>query len=138
TLDMLGVALIFPYLSVLTLEQPEAGQGLVARLYHWTGASSRPQFLIAVSTALAGFFVLKFAITYVANRVKYRTNARITTGLSDDLFKLLLRADYSFLANNSVSEMTGVINAETIHATLCLDAWVTIATEALFLVLILA
>jgi ABC-type multidrug transport system fused ATPase/permease subunit len=34
--------------------------------------------------------------------------------------------------------MTGVVNAETIHAVLCLDAWVTIATEALFLLLILA
>jgi ABC-type multidrug transport system fused ATPase/permease subunit len=138
TLDMLGVAAIFPYLSVLTIETPEAGHGVLSRVYGWTGASSRAQFLLAVSAALTGFFVLKFAITYLANRMKFRTTARITTGLSDDLFKLLLRADYSFLANNSVSEMTGVINAETIHATLCLDAWVTIATEALFLLLILA
>lgn len=138
TLDMLGVAVIFPYLSVLTVEAPEAGQGLLARLYAWTGAASRQEFLIAVSAALVGFFVFKFAITYLANRIKYQTNARITTGLSDDLFRRLLGADYSYLANNSVSEMTGVVNAETIHATLCLDAWVSIATEALFLTLILA
>jgi ABC-type multidrug transport system fused ATPase/permease subunit len=138
TLDMLGVAIIFPYLSVLTIDNPGVGQGLLARAYGWTGASSRSQFIIAMSAALAGFFVLKFAITYLANRVKYRTNARITTSLSDDLFARLLHADYSFLVNNSVSEMSGVINTETIHSTLCLDAWVTIATEAVFLVLILA
>jgi ATP-binding cassette, subfamily B, bacterial PglK len=138
TLDMLGVAVIFPYLSVLTVEAPEAGQGLLARLYAWTGVSSRAEFVVLVSVALGAFFLLKFMVTYVANQVKYRTNARITTGLSDDLFRRLLGADYSFLANNSVSEMTGVINAETIHAVLCLDAWVTIATEALFLTLILA
>jgi len=122
TLDLLGVAVIFPYLSALTVDDPAAGQGLLARVYGWTGASSRSQFLIVVSAALAAFFVLKFAITYIANRVKYRTNALITTRLSDDLFSRLLRADYSFLANHSVSEMSGVINAETIHATLCIDA----------------
>src|SRR5512147_481675 len=138
TLDLLGVAVIFPYLSVLTVEAPGEGTGLVARAYGWLGAASRREFLIAMSAALAAFFLLKFAIAYLANRVKYRTNARITTSLSDDLFRRLLGADYSFLANHSVSEMTGVINAETIHATLCLDAWVAIATEALFLLLILA
>lgn len=138
TLDMLGVAVIFPYLSLLTMEAPEAGPGVLARLYAWTGVSSRPEFLVLVSVALGAFFLLKFMVTYVANQVKHRTNASVTTGLSDDLFRRLLGADYSFLANNSVSEMTGIINSETIHATLCLDAWVTIATEALFLLLILA
>jgi len=138
TLDMLGVTIIFPYLSVLTVDEPGAGQGFLARVYGWTGSSSRSEFIIVASAALAGFFVLKFAVTYIANRVKYRTNARITTGLSDELFARVLRADYSFLANSSVSEMTGIVSSETIHATLCVDAWVTIATEALFLLLILA
>src|SRR6185503_7729686 len=88
--------------------------------------------------ALAGFFLVKFAVTYLANRLEFRTNALIGIRLSDDLFQRLLRADYSILANNSVAEMSGVINAETIHATLCLDAWVIIATDAVFLLLILA
>jgi ABC-type multidrug transport system fused ATPase/permease subunit len=103
TLDMLGVTIIFPYLSVLTVDDPGAGQGFLARVYGWTGSSSRSEFIIVASAALAGFFVLKFAVTYIANRVKYRTNARITTGLSDELFARVLRADYSFLANSSVS-----------------------------------
>ena len=136
--DMLGVAVIFPYLQVLTIDDPQAGTGLVAKAYGWSGADSRTQFLILVSGALAAFFLLKFAVTYLANRVKYRTSARITTRLSDELLGRLLRADYSYLANNSVSEMTGIVNAETIHATLCLDAWITIATDVLFLLLILA
>jgi len=137
-MDMLGVAVIFPYLQVLTIDEPQAGSGLLAQAYAWSGAGSRMHFLVLVSALLAGFFVLKFVVTYLANRVKYRTNARITTRLSDELLGKLLRADYSYLANNSVSEMTGVVNAETIHATLCLDAWVGIATDALFLLLILA
>ena len=138
TLDMLGVAVIFPYISALTAEVPASGSGWLARAYAWTGASTRMQFVLIASAALAAFFLLKFVVAWIANHVKYRSNARITTRLSDELFGRLLRADYSFLANHSVSQMTGVINAETIHATLCLDAWVTIATEALFLLLVLA
>jgi len=120
------------------MDTPDAGQGLLARLYGWLGASSRQEFIVKVSSVLGAFFVIKFGIAYLVNRIKYRTNAHITASLSNDLFRLLLGTDYSFLANHSVSEMTGIINAETIHATLCLDAWVMIATEALFLLLILA
>jgi ABC-type bacteriocin/lantibiotic exporter with double-glycine peptidase domain len=137
-MDLAGIAVFFPYLSVLTVDAPEAGDGLLARIYAWSGAGSRSEFLILASAALAGFFVLKFVVTYLGNLLKYRTNARITTTLSDDLLGRLLRADYSFLANNSVSEMSGVVNAETIHATLCLEAVVSIATDALFLLIILA
>jgi len=137
TVDLLGVAVFFPYLSVLTIDAPEAGDGLLAKVYAWSGATSRAQFLIMASVALAGFFVLKSTISYLAVWLKCWTNAHIGIRLSDDLFQRLLRADYSYLANNSVSEMTGVINAETIHATLCLDTWVMIATDAVFLLLIL-
>jgi ABC-type bacteriocin/lantibiotic exporter with double-glycine peptidase domain len=136
--DLLGVAVIFPYLQVLTIDEPQVGAGLVAGAFAWTGAASRTEFLLIVSAALASFFVLKFIVTFVANRVKFGTNALITTRLSDRMLGKLLHADYSYLANNSVSEMTGIVNAETIHATLCLDAWLAIATDALFLVLILA
>lgn len=138
TFDLLGVAVFFPYLSILTVKDPGAGTGLLARAYDWSGAVSRQSFIVMASIALAGFFVLKFLITYVASRVKYWTNARVTTGLSDALLARMLGADYSFLANRSVAEMAGVINSQTIQATLCLDACVSIATELLFLLLILA
>src|SRR5687768_6749151 len=74
-LDMLGVAVVFPYLSVLTAEAPDESEGLLAGVYRWTGAESRQEFLIIVSLALAAFFVAKFTITCLANVVKYRTNA---------------------------------------------------------------
>ena len=135
-LDMAGVAVIFPYLSAIAKDAPAAGQGALGSVYHGLGVSSRQEFVLRVSLVLGAFFVVKFGVAYAVNRIKFQTNARITAHLSNDLFGILLRTDYSFLANHSVSEMTGIINAETIHATLCLEAWVTIATEALFLVLI--
>jgi ATP-binding cassette, subfamily B, bacterial PglK len=136
-LDTLGVAIIFPYLALLTADAPVDGAGYVAQAYRLAGASSRTQFVVLVSAGLAAFFVFKFLAGYALTRMRFRTNAHITTRLSDDLFTLLLRADYGSLANRSVSEMAGIVNAETIHATLCLDAWVTIATEVVFVALVL-
>lgn len=136
-LDTAGVAIIFPFLAILTTDDSGGGTGPYALAYRWLAASSHVELVIMVSAILAAFFILKFVCAYLVNRMKYHTNAHITTKLSDDLFRSLLRTDYTFLANNSVSEMTGIINAETIHATLCLDAWVIIGTETLFLMLVL-
>ena len=56
---VLGVAVFFPYLSVLTVEAPEAGDGLLAKVYAWSGATSRAQFLLMASAALAGIVKLR-------------------------------------------------------------------------------
>ncbi len=137
-LDTLGVAVIFPYLTILTLEAPAGNSSYLARAYQLAGTSSYSEFVVVVSLALAAFFLLKFVTVYLINQHKCRTSARVSISLSDDLFALLLKTDYGFLVNRSVSEMAGIIDSETIHATMCLDAWVTIATEALFLLLVLA
>lgn len=137
-LDTIGVAVIFPYLAILTADAPAAAGGYIAQAYRLAGTPSPADFVVLVSAALAGFFLLKFALVWLMTRLRCRTNAAITARLSDDLFSLLMRSDYGSLANRSVSETAGVINAETIHASLCLDAWVTIGTDVLFVVLVLA
>lgn len=137
-LDTIGVAVIFPYLAILTADAPGAAGGYVAQAYRFAGTPSPAEFVVLVSAALAGFFLLKLVLVWLMTRLRCRTNAAITARLSDDLFSLLMRSDYGSLANRSVSETAGVINAETIHASLCLDAWVTIATDVLFVALVLA
>lgn len=136
-LDTVGVAVVFPYLTVISAA-PSNNLGAVAsRIKALLGVASHLEFVIVISLLLMGFFVLKFGLSYFFNRVRFHTSATITTTLSDQLIRLLLNAEYGHLANVSVAEATGVVNGETIHAVICLDAWVTIATEALFLLLIL-
>jgi len=138
SLDTLGVAVIFPYLTILTSDIPAERSSMLSKAYRLTGATAHTEFVVFVSAVLAGFFLFKFVVVYLINKMKCRTSAGVTIGLSNDLFALLLKSDYGFLVERSVSEMVGIVNSETIHATLCLDAWVMIATEALFLLFVLA
>ncbi|MBS0171435.1 MAG: ABC transporter ATP-binding protein [Nitrospira sp.] len=136
-LDTMGVAVVFPYLTVISAAPSNSMSPVVSRLKDIVGVTSHIEFVIVISLLLMGFFVLKFCLNYFFNRVRFHASAAITTTLSDQLIHLLLNADYGHLSNVSVAEATGVVNGETIHAVICLDAWVTIATEALFLLLIL-
>jgi len=137
TLDTVGVAVVFPYLTVISAAPSNNMGPVVSRIKELVGVASHIEFVIVISVLLMGFFVLKFCLSYFFHRVRFHASAAITTTLSDQLIHLLLNADYGHLSNVSVAEATGVVNGETIHAVICLDAWVTIATEALFLLLIL-
>lgn len=136
-LDTVGVAVVFPYLTVISAAPSNNMGAVVSRIKELVGVASHIEFVIVISVLLMGFFVLKFCLSYFFHRVRFHASAAITTTLSDQLIHLLLNADYGHLSNVSVAEATGVVNGETIHAVICLDAWVTIATEALFLLLIL-
>lgn len=136
-LDLLGVAVIFPYLSIFAADTPDSIPRYVATAYQLLGARSHTEFVVTVSLILMAFFVAKFALGYVLNRMRARANVSVTVRLSDDLLRLLLNADYGHLVNKSVSEMTGIIISQTVHATICLDSVITIATESLFFLFIL-
>lgn len=137
-LDTVGVAVVFPYLTFISAAPPPSGTSdVVSRIKEVLGITSQIEFVILISVLLMGFFVIKFFLSYFFNWIRFRTSAAITTKLSDQLIHYLLNADYGHLSSVSVAEATGIINGETIHVVICLDAWVTIATEALFLLLIL-
>lgn len=136
-LDLLGVAVIFPYLSIFAEDSPDRMAPYVAFVYRLLGARSHVEFVVTVSLILMGFFVIKFALGYVLNRMRSQANVSVTVKLSDDLLRLLLNADYGHLVNKSVSEMTGVIISQTVHATICLDSLIVIGTESLFFLFIL-
>lgn len=136
-LDLLGVAIIFPYLSIVAADSPDSVHAYAAAAYRMLGSGSHTEFVVTVSLILMAFFGIKFALGYVLNRIRSQANVSVTIRLSDDLLRLLLNADYGHLVNKSVSEMTGIIISQTVHATICLDSVITIATESLFFLFIL-
>lgn len=136
-LDLLGVAVIFPYLSIFASETPDRMAGYVAAASRLLGSRSHTEFVATVSLILMAFFGIKFALGYVLNRMRAQANVSVTVRLSDDLLRLLLNADYGHLVNKSVSEMTGIIISQTIQATICLDSLIIITTESLFFLFIL-
>jgi ABC-type bacteriocin/lantibiotic exporter with double-glycine peptidase domain len=136
-LDLLGVAVIFPYLSIFSADTSDKMAGYVATASRLLGSRSHTEFVATVSLILMAFFGIKFGLGYVLTRMRAQANASVTVRLSDDLLRLLLNADYGHLVNKSVSEMTGIIISQTVHATICLDSLVTIATESLFFLFML-
>jgi len=136
-LDLLGVAVIFPYLSIIAADIPDRAVSYVTIAYELLGAHSHADFVVTVSVLLMGFFGGKFVVGYLLNRLRFDANVSVTVSLSDDLLRLLLNADYGHLVNKSVSEMTGIIISQTVHATICLDSAITIATESLFFLFML-
>jgi ABC-type multidrug transport system fused ATPase/permease subunit len=136
-LDMVGIAILLPYLTLLSGAAPQPPAGVLAWLYATFSLSQR-DFILLVTFAMMAFFVMKAVAAYFLNRVKFNAGAGITTGLSNELFKLLVNADYGYLAGQSVSQISGVINAETVHVAIWLDAVVAVLSEALLLCLILA
>ncbi|TKB74912.1 MAG: ABC transporter ATP-binding protein [Nitrospira sp.] len=136
-LDLLGVAVIFPYLSIVAADSPDSVHAYAAAAYRLLGSGSHTEFVVTVSLILMVFFGIKFALGYALNRMRAQAYVNVTIRLSDDLLRLLLNADYGHLVNKSVSEMTGIIISQTVHATICLDSVITIATESLFFLFIL-
>lgn len=136
--DLIGIAIIFPYLKLYTNPEFINEVGVLTTLYSFFEFQSSQQFILYASLGLVLFFILKFYLSYLLNRVRYGINADITRRLSDQLFAMLMKTQYGFLAKSSVSEISGIINAQTIHGTICLESWTAIGTEALFLFLVLA
>lgn len=136
-LDIVGIAILLPYLTLLAGTAPEQSIGVVSRL-HEAWALSDKHFILVVTLCLMAFFLMKVILAYFLNRIKFNASAGITTRLSNELFKLLVNADYGYLSGQSVSTISGVINAETVHVVIWLDAIIAILSEVLLLVLILA
>ncbi len=132
---MVGIAVLLPYLTLLS--GPEPPGGIVRWLYETLSWSQR-EFVLIVTFGMMAFFVLKAVAAYFLNRIKFNASADVTCRLSNELFKLLVNADYGYLSGQSVSQITGVINAETVHVAIWLDAVIAILSEALLLSLVLA
>lgn len=136
-LDTVGITIIFPYLQLYLEPEKAISGGVLGHAYSQLKFTSSQHFVLFVSLALLAFFITKFILGYWLTDARNRINANITRRLSDELFRLLMGARYGFLTRNSVSEMAGIINAQTIHGTICFESVVNIGTEVLFLSLIL-
>lgn len=134
---MVGIAILLPYLTLLAGTTPEQSIGVVSRLHEALALSDR-NFILVVTLCLMAFFLMKVILAYFLNRIKFNASARITTRLSNELFKLLVNADYGYLSGQSVSTISGVINAETVHVVIWLDAIIAVLSEVLLLALVLA
>lgn len=136
-LDLLSIALIFPFLKLFTSPEIIQGSLKLRMVYDHFGFSSPNRFIAAVGLLLAALYLLKAVLKILANKVRFHITSDITFRLSTHLFGGLLRADYALFTKGSASEMVGIVNAHTVHSVICLESWITILSECVFVFLIL-
>lgn len=136
-LDLLSIALIFPFLKLFISPEVIQTNAYVQPLYHYFKFSSADQFIVAVGLALITIYVLKLIFKTVLNKIKFDFTNRITFRLATELFKGLLNARYALFTKESTSEMVGIVNAHTVHSMICLDSWINILNEVSFLVIVI-
>ena len=135
--DLIGIAIILPYLQLLssaaspTLEKLNSTLALleIPRPDHLT-------IILWASIALAVFFVIKYLLVLVINLYQLRAFADNTYYLTDKLFKMLMRSEYSLFQKSSGSEMISITHTATQHGTLCFQALIILANEMMFLLLL--
>jgi len=135
-LDVIGIALIFPFLSLVVspeslLENRWIGGAYKALEYHDTR-----QFTLWAGVFLIVAYLAKLAGKTSLNSIRNRLLGDTTYRLADRLFTGLLQSRYALFTEQSTSEMTNIVNAQSVHSVICLESVVRIANEGILLSLV--
>ena len=136
-LDLLSIALIFPFLKLFIEPGMITANGKFRAVYDFFGFTSSYGFVYALGLTLVAAYILKFVLKTVLNWVRFDAVNRVTFRLSSDLFKGLLDARYALFTEESASEMINIVNAQTIHSIICLESVIKIVNELCFLCTVL-
>lgn len=135
--DLLGIAVIFPYLKVVADPSLIGSNHYLAALYAQSGLGSHEHFIYALSAALLLVFTLKTLLTLMVNRAQIRSLAGIGHQLTTTLFGMLIRARYDFFIQRAPSELIGMNYSYSSQVVVCLQAWLGMINEATFFVLMI-
>ena len=136
TLDFVGIAVVFPFLSLFINPSLAHSNKVAARLYQWGGFTTDSRFVMAVGVVLIiGFFVKLVAKTLV-NRIRFRVVNDVGHRLATRLFADLMGAEYALFTEQSTSEMVVIMNSHSIHSSICFESFTNVLNETLFLLLL--
>jgi ABC-type bacteriocin/lantibiotic exporter with double-glycine peptidase domain len=136
-LDLISIALIFPFLNLFVNPDSALQNKYVIAVYETIGFQNVNEFVYTVGFTLIAAYILKLIIKTISGAISYHIYADLTYRLSLYLFKGLLQAKYAMFTEQSVSEMINIVNAQTIHSVICLESFIKIVNEVLFLTVLL-
>jgi ATP-binding cassette, subfamily B, bacterial PglK len=135
-LDLLGIAVIFPYLGLVT--DPKAQAAVATGLPQFVGALSSTTILLLSSVLLLLIYLAKSACQVMLLRYQSRQLSRLTTRLTNDTVAHLLNVRYGVFLELAGSEIGAAVYASPIHFTLTYRAMLQIASELTFMVALFA
>lgn len=129
-LDLLGILLIYPYISmVLDSKYTNKFQyvnDLLPPMHHG-------DFVLALSLSLAAFYMVKVAIHGQLLKKQNQIVANFTRDMTDNFLHKVLNAKFEIFNALSASRLAGVAFSNTVHASLVLQAVIQIVCELMFL-----
>jgi ATP-binding cassette, subfamily B, bacterial PglK len=129
-LDVAGILLIYPYVSVVLDAESYKKYSF---LYSDLVFLDQKTFVLLLSFLLAVFYLLKAYINNLLISKQNKITAEFTKEMTDSFLKKLLNAKYEVFNHLSASRLAGVAFSNTVHASLVLQAIVTVVCELLFL-----
>ena len=135
-LDLLGIAIIFPYLQIVLDPSTIIRKSDVIRVYLQIPEDPKI-LLLLISGGLICVYLTKSYFQILLSRYQLKVAADFTRRITDDTVALVLRARYSVFQKTAASEIIGVASANTVHATLVFQSVIQIASESVFLALLL-
>lgn len=132
-LDLVSIALIFPFLNIFIHPDFLFSNSYLNDFYHLMQFGSYAEFIYVAGFFLVFLYCLKFFIKTKLNSIRFHAFADITFRLSNYIFHGLLEAKYALFSEQSMSEMINIVNAQTIHSVICLDSVVKVINEVVFL-----
>jgi ATP-binding cassette, subfamily B, bacterial PglK len=132
-LDMAGIAIIFPFLNLVT--RPDVAEKLQASL--GLAPYTQVQVVLVSGAVLALLYALKTNLQAALLRRQARVLARFTAVTTNDIVSRVLAARYALFQQIAASEVGGTAYSCTVHATLTVTALIQVANEALVLVLLM-
>lgn len=133
-LDLAGIAIIFPFLQVLT--QPDAAGKVLANAGPFATilSSLKHRELCAVlGASLVLLYLGKTLFQTSLMRTQARLLAHFTSDLTNDLVARVLNARYAIFQETPASEIAGTAYSNTVHASLALNAFMQAVNEGLLL-----
>lgn len=136
-LDLAGIAIIFPFLQVVT--QPEVAGKILAKV----GVSgtllaelTHRQLCAALGVGLALFYAGKTLFQTALTKTQSRLLARFTADLTNDFVAHVLKTRYAVFQQTPASQIAGIAYSNTVHAALALNALIQVGNEGLLLALL--
>lgn len=133
-LDMIGIAVIFPYMQIVA--NPKIlTENMFGRIV-WLKQIDEGHQLIFISAALILLFICKVLLQGALIRYQHRRLATFTAKLTDDTVNKILVARYGLFQKIPGSELAGVAYSNTVHATIVFRALMQVGNELCFLLIL--
>ncbi len=135
-LDTLGVAAMVPLTQLISGTATDSGAlGVISEL---TGITEPSELIPLVAASIAGLFILKSVASIVFRWWLLGRTSRISALAATDLMRRYMLAPYAAHRARRLAEVYRNINDSTGHAASVLQATITLLTDAMLLIAIVA